>query len=220
MATGEWYHCYTRGVDKRTVFESPQDYDRFLVHLFVANQTKNIRVSDLADTRLLAVLANPLFTEKVPLVELGAYSLMPNHAHFIVKEIRDGGIATFMQKVFTGYTMYFNNKNQRTGALFSGTFKSKHISDDRYLKQVTPYVLLNPAELFESRWKTGGFSIESIEEKLLSYPYSSLPEFVGHSRPHRIIINNSMKEYFDKIPSFSSMLRTAQEYYQEHTPQV
>ncbi|MDE1924822.1 MAG: transposase [Patescibacteria group bacterium] len=219
MAVGEWYHCYTRGVDKRTVFETSDDFERFLAHLYVGNGTRNIRVSDQLNTRLQAVLANKNLERGEKLVEIGAYALMPNHAHFIIREIRERGIAHFMQKIFTVYTKYFNNKYGRTGA-FASTFKSRHISDDRYLKQVVPYVLLNPAKLFEPKWKTGQISPDAIEKKLLAYPYSSLLDFFGVDRPHNAIIDNSLNTYYDEIPSLSSMLRTAQEYYQEYNPQV
>jgi hypothetical protein len=220
IAVGEWYHCYSRGVDKRTVFETREDFDRFLLQLYVGNGIKNIRISDLSDVRLEVVLTNANLERGEKLVEIGAYALIPNHVHFIIREIREGGIANFMQKVFTGYTKYFNNKYNRTGALFASTFKSKHISDDRYLKQVVPYVLLNPAELFEPQWKVGLTSIDSIEKNLLEYPYASLPEFFGVERTHSVIVENSLQSYYDSIPSLSSMLKSAQEYYQEHNPQV
>jgi len=31
FATDEWYHCYNRGVDKRTVFENTGDYKKIPV---------------------------------------------------------------------------------------------------------------------------------------------------------------------------------------------
>ena len=31
---GEWYHCYTRGVDKRKTFLSNKDYERFTELLY------------------------------------------------------------------------------------------------------------------------------------------------------------------------------------------
>ncbi len=220
MAVGEWYHCFTRGVDKRTVFEDTRDYERFLVHMYLGKGDRNIRISDLSDTRLLPVLANDSLERGGPLVEIGAYTLMPNHVHFLLKEIRDGGIAKFMQKIFTGYTMYFNNKYDRTGALFSGTFKSKNIVDDRYLKQVIPYILLNSAELFEPGWKTNITSLFTLEQSLLSYPYSSLPDFFGSDRPQSLITSHSLETYYDQKPTLFDMLKNAQEYCLEHSPQV
>ncbi|MGH7141105.1 MAG: hypothetical protein ACREGH_00525 [Minisyncoccia bacterium] len=39
FAPDEWYHCYNRGVDKRIVFETGRDYERFLETLYLCNDT-------------------------------------------------------------------------------------------------------------------------------------------------------------------------------------
>ena len=144
---------------------------------------------------------------------------MPNHFHLVCREVRDKGIATFMQKVCTGYTMFFNKKQQRTGALLAGTFKSKHVEDDRYFKKVVSYVLLNHAELFEPKWKEGKGDIKLLGEKILQYPYSSLPDFFGTPRLQGSIVSN-LSEYYDKKPSLSELVCEAHEYYEEHSPKV
>lgn len=150
-----------------------------------------------------------------PLVEVGAYCLMPNHIHFVLKEVEEGGIALFMQRIFTGYTMYFNTKNDRTGALFAGTYKSKHLSSDRYFKHAINYVHMNPVELYEPNWKTGAGSLSAIEEKLRAYKYSSLPEHTGIERPERKILGSEVFTLFDSPTSLSTMLFDAQAYYRE-----
>ena len=146
------------------------------------------------------------------LVSILAFCLMPNHYHLILKQIKEGGIIKFMQKFGTGYTMYFNQKNARTGALFAGTFKSNHIADDRYLKHLISYVHLNPAELFEPGWKEKIGDLSKVEKRLREYPYSSLPEFLGHTRPHRVLLGNSAFELFDKVPTMGQMVRDARTY--------
>lgn len=220
IATGEWYHCYTRGVDKRTVFETPSDYERFLAYLYIGNGTHLLRLSNIQDRRLTSVLTNTRLQRGEPLVDIGAYALMPNHVHFVLRQTHDQGIATFMQRVFTGYTQYFNNKRERTGALFSGTYKSKHILDDRYLKQVTAYVLLNPVELFEPAWKEGMGNLNHIEQQVITYPYSSLTDFYGSERPESIITTNTLHEYYDQRPSLTEILADAQAFYREHEPKI
>jgi len=72
-----------------------------------------------------------------------SYCLLPNHFHIVLKELVEHGISKFMQRVACGYTMYFNEKYERSGGLFQGTFKSKHIDDDQGLRQVTAYVTYN-----------------------------------------------------------------------------
>lgn len=212
IEVGEWYHCYNRGVDKRKVFLNTRDYERMLLLMFLAKNTESVRLFSTRDTRLKTILAGAVPKEARPIIEIGAYALMPNHFHFVLKEIREGGIALFMQRVFTGYTMYFNQKHDRTGALFAGTFKSKHVADDRYLKHLISYVHLNPIEIFDWDWKDRAENLLSIEKKLRTYQYSSLPEFVGEERPHKLLLGNSIFELFDQIPTMQQMLREARIY--------
>lgn len=193
------------------------DYQRFMALLFLANGDRPTHLSNLKDARLASIVEHLGDRRGNPLVEIGAYALMPNHVHFILKEIRDGGIAAFMQKIFTGYTMYFNKKNERTGALLAGTFKSKHLHDDEYFKHAVSYVHLNPAELYETNWKSGVADMHALENRLCAYPYSSLPDFYAASsrRPERFIISSSVFDLYDSIPSFSNVLADAQAYYSE-----
>ncbi|MEK7133744.1 MAG: transposase [Patescibacteria group bacterium] len=208
----EWYHCYNRGVDKRRVFLNKRDYERMLILMYLAKHAQAVRLFGMTHARLNDVLGSTLSKEDKPIVEIGAYALMPNHFHFVLKEVQEGGISLFMQKVFTGYTMYFNQKNARTGALFAGTFKSKHIEDDQYLKHLVSYVHLNPAELIDPLWKEGTSNKSDMEEKLRQYPYSSLPEFLGVKRPHRSLLNNSIFELFEKAPTLQRMIHEAKTY--------
>lgn len=219
IEVGEWYHCYTRGVDKRLVFRDRKDRERFLSLLFIANSTEGIHISNLRYTGFNSIAQHPsvLRRRSKPLIELAAYCLMPNHVHIVAKEIVEGGIASFMQKVFTGYTMYFNKRNERTGALFSGTYKSKHIADDEYLKQLIGYVHMNPAELFDPGWKRGSARLAPLKEQLLRYEYSSLRGFLNVSHPERAILGTEIFELYEKVPRLTETMKDAQEYYRDAT---
>ena len=219
LAVGEWYHCYNRGVDKRIVFQNRSDYERFLVLMYAGNSEAPIYFSSQKERQLQHVLIT--YPDRgAPLVEIGAYCLMPNHFHFMLKEIRQGGIALFMQKIFTGYTIYFNQKNERMGALFAGTFKSKHVGDDRYLRQLLSYIHCNPIELFAPRWKEGKGSVPKIEKWLGGYQYSSLLEFSGGVRLERKLLGDSIFELFELMPSIDEMLKEARAYYEESNLEV
>ena len=196
------------------------NYERFTALLYASNGTKSESISDRYNANLQALLSDESVDRGEPLVDIGAYALMPTHVHFVLRQLRDEGIARFMQKVFTGYTMYFNIRNDRTGALFAGTYKSKHISDDRYLKRVVPYVLLNPVELFEPGWKTGSFNMNTIEKKLLAYPHSSLRTFLGQESLGKKITGQSLSAYYDHLPNLKTMLKDAREYYRTESPEV
>ncbi|MDP3646114.1 MAG: transposase [bacterium] len=211
FAHEEWYHCYTRSIDKKTVFEVRADYERFLQALYVCNGTRTIRRGTMYNPSHDLLLSLP---RGRPLVAIGAYCLMPNHFHLLLQEITDDGISTFMQKVGTSFSMYFNVKRQHVGNVFVKPFRAKHINDDRYLQHVAQYIHLNPAELFEREWKSGAVrNVRSLEQKLKTYRYSSLPDYEGVERPENSILDTGVMSMFDKRPSLSDMLVGAAEYY-------
>lgn len=138
LVTGEYYHIYNRGVDKRDIFSSPTDIDRFIESILEFNNIDG--VGSLANLRKTEIESKPL---SEPLVSFVAYCLNPNHFHFILKQLVDGGIAKFMQKLQGGYTYYFNVKNSRSGSLFQGTFKSQIINNEHYFNKTIGYVNKN-----------------------------------------------------------------------------
>jgi len=77
------------------------------------------------------------------LVDIVAYCLNPNHFHLLLLQKLENGVPKFMHRLGTGYTKYFNHKYKRTGALFQGTYKAKHIDDNDYLLHTSAYVNLN-----------------------------------------------------------------------------
>ena len=207
----EWYHCYSRGVDKRTTFEEEADYIRFVELLYLAND-----ISPLNRDNIGTHAAEEIFSRErtLPLVSIGAYALMSNHYHLLIKEVNENGLSTFMQKFGTAYTMYFNQKYQRIGNLFVKPFRARHVADDRYFQHVVNYIHLNPAELFESGWKKGKVrNPATLIKKLEAYPYSSLPDHQKYKRPMNAIIDSSVFEVADKLTT-TAVVREAATYYE------
>ncbi len=153
-------HIYNRGVDKRKVFNTKHDYDRFMYLLYLCNSNSGARVSDALKKKTSVFDMERGNT----LVEINSWCLMPNHFHVLISTDDIKKIGKFMQKVMTAYTMYFNKKNARTGPLFSGVFKFKYVTDDSYLEKLLNYIHTNPLELFPG-------NEGSMLEK---YKYSSL----------------------------------------------
>lgn len=97
-----------------------------------------------------------------------------------------------MQKLGTGYTMYFNVKYHRNGVLFQGAFKALHVDQESYFTHLTRYIHLNPAELREPSWKEKGIkNIKNTIEFVKKYPWSSLRDYLNQS-PLRSILNMDM----------------------------
>ena len=142
IVTGENYHVYNRGVDKRDIFLEKMDIKRFVESINEFNQIEII--GSLINLRKSKnIEKGPKALSKEPLVSIVAYCLNPNHFHFILKQNMDGGIAKFMQKLQSGYTSYFNVKNSRSGSLFQGTFKAQHIANENYFNKTLGYVNKN-----------------------------------------------------------------------------
>ena len=139
ILTGEYYHIYNRGVDKRDIFSDESDLSRFIESVCEFNIIDTIgSLANLRKTRVAPQTAPKALSE--PLVSIIVYCFNPNHFHFILKQLVDGGIAKFMQKLQAGYSCYFNAKHTRTGALFQGTFKAHLIKSDNYFKKTIGYV--------------------------------------------------------------------------------
>lgn len=146
---GEIYHIYSRGVDKKKIFNNDSDYERFIFLLHLAKigkafEFRNFKKQDILNLKI-----------DKPEIEILEWCLMSNHFHILLKQSKNGGISKFMKKVLTGYSMYFNLKNKRTGILFSGRFKSKHVDNDIYLKKIREYIKLNPLEIYLPNWERG-----------------------------------------------------------------
>jgi putative transposase len=212
FAIDEWYHCYTRGVDKRTVFEDVSEYERFKHLLYLCNGTKTVHRSNLsASADIYAADRGD------PLVAIGAYCLMPNHFHVLIREVREGGLSEFMRKVGIAYALFFNKKHDRVGNLFVKPFRAKHVSDDEYFKRVAQYIHLNPAELFEPGWKEGRVGdMHRLREALAAYPHSSLPDYRGVLRPERVILDaDAMDLIADGAPPLEELVVEALLYYRD-----
>jgi REP element-mobilizing transposase RayT len=134
LLTGETYHVFNRGVDKRVIFQDKQDYLRFYQTLDIFNTVEPAVNFRLAKTHQKSNAVR----EK--LVDIEAYSLLPNHYHLLLKQLRDGGLSEFMLRIATGYTSYFNDKNDRTGSLFQGTYKRVHVSSSEQYQYLFAYV--------------------------------------------------------------------------------
>lgn len=163
-----YYHIFNRGVDRREVFTDKREYIRAVETLkyyqFSSQKIKLSRFLSLPENDKLKYLAT---NSQDKLVEIIAYCFMPNHFHFLLKQVTKGGISKFTANFSNSYTKYFNTKHERTGHLFQGLFKAVLVETDEQLLQLSRYIHLNP-------------STSSIVEinKLEKYLWSSLREYL------------------------------------------
>ena len=110
-------HVIVRGIEKREIFNDDQDRRYFVERL------------------------NTLLRETG--VKCYAWALIPNHFHLLLMPANTP-LATFMSRLLTGYAVYFNRRNHRTGHLFQNRYKSIVCEEETYLLELVRYIHLNP----------------------------------------------------------------------------
>jgi len=212
FAPGEFYHIYNRGTDKRTIFLEERDYKRFSFLLYIANNTEPVRIDSFLGQvqQGRSFLDGFILPRQDTLVDIGAYCLMPNHFHLLIHEKSPDGISTFMKKLSTGYSMYFNKRYERTGALFEGRFKAQHVDTDAYLKYLFAYIHLNPVKIIDPKWKENGISNKEEAIKYLEkYQFSSYVDSTQKiAREEKSVLGSApFPDYFEEVGSFENFVK-------------
>ncbi|MFA6393073.1 MAG: transposase [Candidatus Paceibacterota bacterium] len=205
LVSDEYFHIYNRGNGKHKIFLDEEDYDRFEKILYICNSEKNFNFRD----SIVNIKIEAYDLERgTPLVSILAWVLMPNHFHLFLISPRQGlgeeekeNISKYMQKVSTAYVMYFNKKYKRTGSLFEGKFKAKHINKENYFNYLFAYIHLNCMKLIQSDWKKSGIrDKEKAKNYLKIFSHSSFQDYFGNKRKQEKIINkNMMPKYLKKV---------------------
>ena len=113
-----FYHVFNRGVDRGTIFFSPDNY-LYCLRLLKRNSQR--------------------FQ-----VTVVAYCLLPNHYHFLLKPRKDDNLSQFMNSLFGSYTQAVNKQQGRLGPLFQGRFHAILVDKEEYLIHLARYIHLNP----------------------------------------------------------------------------
>jgi REP element-mobilizing transposase RayT len=115
---GQYYHVFNRGVNRQPIFAREENYCYLL-------------------RRIKQFL--PLYQ-----ISIIAYSLMPNHYHFLIGVSKEGTLSPFIQRLFNSYSQAFNREQNRTGTLFEGRAKSIIVDESKYVYALVRYIHLNP----------------------------------------------------------------------------
>ena len=203
IAPGEHYHIFNRGSNKQIIFLDDTDRVRFLflilyfqsptilqnigrpVRHFVKHSVFNIERDierEIVDKRFVEVLG---------------FCLMPNHFHLIIKEVEEGGISQYMQRVLNAYTKYFNTKYKKSGHLFQGPYRAVHVKDNRQLLHLSAYIHKNPREI--KGWVDN-------EEK---YKWSSYQDFISDNRWGGLLMPALISEQFKNKDEYKKFVKTS-----------
>lgn len=196
LVTGDYYHVFNRGSDKRNIYTQPRDYARFqktfYYYKFSGPKPKFSQFTK-------ANLFKPFKNEK--LVEILCFCLMPNHFHFLIKQLKDNGISNFLSQLSNSYTKYFNIKYNRVGALLQGSFKVVRIETEEQLIHVSRYIHLNPV-------------VSGLVNKPEDYKWSSYSEYITQNSFYCSIneimgifkTSNTYKKFVDDQIDYASRL--------------
>lgn len=217
---GKIYHIYNRGVEKRDIFIADADMWRFIQGMFLFNDRLNSfntlyqiekENKGRINFNLLKEFIEKNGKNRDCLVNIMADCLMPNHFHLLLQSINDDGIPRFMQKLGTGYTVYFNKKYNRNGHLFQGPYKAVEIKNNIQLMQIIVYInVINPGQLIKLDLKEK--RIERMEEleKIMNfarnYSFSTNPDYLG-IRNSIIIDKNIYNSFFGTSGQYENYIK-------------
>lgn len=193
----EVYHTYNRGVEKRLIFGDDKDRFRFVHNLYEMNNSLPVLNNGYWITRDNIEVQLQYMQKRDKLVEILAFCLMPNHYHLLLRQVQEGGVVKFMQKLGTAYTNYFNLRNERVGPLFQGRFKAVLVREDSHFRHLYNYIHMNPLDIIAPEWrenklKNRGQALEFLD----NYRWSSYLDYTGKKNFPSVIDKNLGLEIF------------------------
>jgi len=161
IETNKYYHVYNRGAGKQDIFLDEKDYFRFLWKIHGLNNKltsinrdyiwrkikKEIQSQSRFEIPQIGTEISTKYLDELSqspkLVDILCYNLLPNHYHFILKQLINDGIKIFLHKLGISYAKYFNSKYNRTGVLFERRFEAYPINNEGKLCWLSAYVNCN-----------------------------------------------------------------------------
>lgn len=186
-----YYHIYNRTILKLPEFKDNNKANKLAQTFLLGNSTLSGKAFDYLRNDRNATLekAMEIVRSGEKLVDILCYSIMPDHYHLLLKELRENGITSFNRRCNTSVAKYINTKYDRTGPLFESDFKSKHVNSNEYLLHLSVYIHLNPLDFLSGKeWRFNKLDDwKSSKEKLLNYPWSSARYFLDENLKDKII---------------------------------
>jgi len=200
FATNQFYHIFNEAVAGESVFSNKWaleliDFYRFKPQISFSKY-KNLNKQEQEKFRKI-IFSTP------PLVEIYAFSLMPTHFHFLVKQLTDGGISSFAANFQNGFAKYYNLKNKRKGPVFCQMFKGVLIETEEQFLHVSRYIHLNPVTAF----------LLKIED-LLNYPWTSFSAYMKKIK-YDFVETKLIMSYFNSPAHYKEFVFNQEDYQKE-----
>jgi len=196
IVAGNIYHVLSRGVDKRKIFSDDKDHLRFIHDLFEFN---NIEPVNNLTYYFRKDIARPYIKKpRKLLVEILTFCLMPNHYHLLLRPLTDEGVSKFMKRLNMGYAKYFNEKYQRSGALFEGRYKAILVETESHFIHLPYYIHLNPLDIIAPDWRKRKIKdYQKAMNFLENYRWSSFSDYIGKKNFPSITSRELLMEFFE-----------------------
>lgn len=208
---GDIVHVFNRGTRKQDIVRDESDKVNFLLGLYYLNNDQslpnpllkardflkfrsNLNVLDnLSSLKNFKLEWSSEWGRRTPLVDILAFTLLDNHFHIVLQEIKEGGVSEFMRKISNSMTGYFNTKYEETGRLFQGPYKARRVDKDNYLQYLAVYIhIKNIFELYPGGLKNAHAHFDDAYEFALRYPYSSFGAYFSCDHLATPIITTDM----------------------------
>src|SRR3989338_7823028 len=206
LTIDSFIHVINRGNKQSRIYRQKSDLWRLLFSLFYSNNNLSqnwTRKLESAGLKPQDFIWPTSLGERKPIVAILGFTIMSNHFHLILKEIIESGVSCFMHKFSMGHSKFINAKYKESGRLFQGTFQSKIIDTDEYLRRVAVYVMVkNTFELYPKGGLTEALKdFEKAWDWAVKYPFSSLGNYAG-VRNSPILDRDLLGDIFDSPKDF------------------
>lgn len=171
LANDEIYHVFNKGVAGLPIFKSRYDYQR-LINLIDFYRFSKPPLSYSHFKRLPTEekkKSKTMLYKRGELVSIYAFTLMPNHYHLQIRQLKDDGITKFVGNLQNAYARYFNTKYGGLGSLFQLRFKAVRVENDEQCLHINRYIHLNPLT---------SYLLKEFDE-LYDYPWSSFSAYIS-----------------------------------------
>ncbi len=182
---GSIVHLTQRGTRGTDIMRDDSDGMRIVRTFRYLNDTHTDQFWHRSVADLPALARPDYWPQRDPLVRILGWTLLSNHFHLLVQEIRDGGIAKFMQRVDGSMSKYFNAKYNEKGSLFQGSYHARAVTSDEHHQYLAFYILVkNVLDMYPGGLRAAQDNFDDAWEWAKQYPYSSFRDIIsGASSP-------------------------------------
>lgn len=116
-----------------------------------------------------------------------SFCQMTNHYHVLIETV-DANLPNCIQQLNGVYSQHFNRRHSLVGHVFQGRYHAILVQKERYLLEVSRYIVLNPLRA-------------SIVQALNEWPWSSYRYFIGESTHADWLERDALLAQFGDTPA-------------------